>query len=288
MRPLPSLMAIVTLTTVVACRSRVHDVSDAFRWQQELPAGSVLHLRTSTGKIEVAPTSGSTARVSGSKRWAGRKDPIHFAWTRNGNDVYLCAMTGSGGSCSASYRPGRGEGHSFLDIFSLFKRRPTQVEASLTVELPPDVMVEARAMNGDVSIHGARAGVAVHTLNGSIEIDGAAGPIEAHNVNGGIDVRVDSLGPNDAVALETVNGGVSVSLPPSALGEVELATVNGSVQTDFPLTATGQVSSRRIRGRIGNSSREIRLKTVNGEIELRKNSTQDGEPSATGSGGSRP
>lgn len=288
MRPLTPLLALATLCAASACRSRMHDEPDAFHWQTELPAGSVLHLRTSTGSIEVAPTQGTVARVNGSKRWSGRTDPVHFAWIRNGNDVYVCAMTGPGGNCGSSYRPGRADGRSWLDMFSLFKRRPTHVEASLSVEVPPGVRIDASSMSGEVSIHGARAGVTAHALNGSIEIADAAGPIEVHNVNGGIEADIDSLGADDPILLETVNGGVTIMLPPTAEGEVELSTVNGSVETDFPLTASGQMSSRSLRGRIGESSREIRLKTVNGDIELRKHSgPSDGEP-APGSGGTHP
>jgi len=267
-----------------ACRGRVHDVSDAFHWQTELPPGSTLHLRTSTGRIEVTPVQGTTASVVGSKRWQGRNDAIHFSWVRNGNDVWVCAMTGSGGRCGRDYRDSNGHG-SWLDMFSLFKRRATHMEASLAVEIPRGVQIDAGSTTGEVEIHGTRAGVGAHTLNGAITIDGAAGPIEAHSINGAVEVEVDSLGPDDEINLKTVNGPVSAKIPPSTQGAVELATVNGSVETDFPLTASGEMSGHSVRGQIGSSSRGIRLKTVNGSVELLKSSgAPEGEgPVANGS-----
>jgi hypothetical protein len=288
MRPHACLFAIALVGTAGACRGRVHDVPDAFRWEEPVPAGTTVHLRTSSGRIEVAPTQGTVAHVSGSKRWSGRNDPIHFAWTRSGKDVYFCAMVGSGGNCGSSYRESRGMRGSWLDIFSLFKRRPTQVEASLTVELPPGVRVDARTVQGEVSVHGATSGVTAHAVNGSIEIEGA-GPIEAQTINGGIEARLDSLSADDPITLETVNGAISVTLPPSAEGDVELSTVNGSVQTDFPLTASGHISGRSLHGRIGSSSREIRLKTVNGNVELSKHAgAPDDEPAPAVRGGAHP
>jgi putative adhesin len=274
-------MALVGLLCAVgACGGRVHDVEDAFHWQTELPQGSTLHLRTSTGHIEVAPASGSTATVIGSKRWRGRNDAVHFSWVRNGPDVWVCAMTGRGGNCGPDYRASN-DRSSWLDMFSLFKRRPTNVEASMSVEVPPGVRVDARANTGALEIHGTRAGVGARTLNGSITIDGAAGQIDARSVNGGIELQVDSLGPNDGISVETVNGGITAKLPPSTQGTVELSTVNGSVQSDFPLTASGEMSGHRVRGRIGESSRDIRLRTVNGSVELLKQAGgQEGEAPA--------
>ena len=42
---------------------------------------------------------------------------------------------------------------------------------------------------------------------------------------------------------------------------------------EFPLTASGEIAGHRIRGQIGNSSRDIRLRTVNGSVELLKGPT---------------
>jgi hypothetical protein len=278
-----SIALLALLCTLGACRGRVHEVSDAFHWQTELPPGSTLHLRTSNGRIEVTPAHGTMANVVGAKRWVGRYDAVHFEWVRNGNDLWLCAMTGSGGSCGPNYRPSDNRS-SFLDIFSLFKRRATHVEASLSVELPPGVQVDARSTTGELEIHGTHAAVGARTLNGSITIDGVAGPVDARSVNGGVDVQIDSLGADDAITVETVNGGVSAKLPPGTQGQVELSTVNGSVETDFPIVASGQMSAHTVRGHIGNSSREIRVRTVNGGVELLKQtSPSDGErPVASG------
>ena len=216
MRPLAFL---VLLSTLGACRGMMHDVPDAFRWQTELPPGSTIHLRTSTGRIEVTPAGGTAVSVVGSKRWRGR-DPIHFSWVRNGNDVWVCAMMSSRGSCGRDYRAYEDHG-SWLDIFSLFKRRATNLEASLAVELPPGVQIDAASNTGELEIHGTRAPVNAHTLNGAITIDGAAGAIDAHTVNGPIEVEVDSLGPDDAINLKSVNGPLSAKLPANTEGAVE-------------------------------------------------------------------
>ena len=273
-------LVLLLLCSVAACGRRAHESRDAFRWEEEIPPGSTIHLGTITGRIDVVPAEGRSASVAGSTRWVGRKDPIHFAWRRDGNDVYVCALWTTGGDCGDENGGHFGSDHSWLDIFSLFKRRATNVVASLRVTLPPGVKVDAHTMNGTISMRGATAGVSAWVLNGSIEIEKSAGPIEAKGTNGSIEVALDSLAPDDRVLLQSVNGSMTAVLPPNLEGEVQLSTVNGTVKSDFPITASGEISNHRVRGQIGKSSREVLLKTVNGDVSLlkRQGDAPGGEP----------
>jgi len=268
MRTLASLLAL--LFVVTACGRRAHDVADAFRWEAELEPGTTIHLRTITGRIDVVPSDGRSARVAGSTHWVGGKDPIRFAWNRDGDEVYVCALWSSRGDCDDESMSFRGSDHSWLDMLSLFKRRSTNASASLRLSLPPGVKVDAHTMNGNISMMGATGGVTARTLNGSINIERAAGPIEARGTNGSIQVSLDSLGPEDEVTLESVNGSATALMPPNLEGEIQLSTVNGGVRTDFPVTGDGEMSKHDLHGQIGNSSREVVLKTVNGNVSLLK------------------
>jgi DUF4097 and DUF4098 domain-containing protein YvlB len=64
-------------------------------------------------------------------------------------------------------------------------------------------------------------------------------------------------------------------LPPDLEAEVQLSTVNGGIRSDFPVTTEGELSKHRLRGQIGSSSREVVLKTVNGNVSLLKRSGED-------------
>lgn len=275
MRTLAALL--VSVAALTACGRRVHDVPDAFRWEDKLEPGTTIHLRTMTGKIEVTRTDGESARVSGSTHWVGRKDPIRFAWKRDGDDVYVCALWTSGGDCDEDSGGFGNSGHSWLDMFSLFKRRSTDVTASFRVEVPAGVKVDAHALSGSISMAGTSGGITARTVNGSINIDRAAGPIEAKGTNGSIAVVIDSLGPEDAIVLESVNGSATAVLPADLEADVQLSTVNGAVRSDFSVTSEGEMSHHHLRGQIGSSSREVVLKTVNGNVSLLK---QDSSRSA--------
>lgn len=266
-----TLFSLLALCAVAACGRRAHDSPDAFRWEAELEPGSTIHLRTGSGRIEVVAGSSRFARVSGATHWVGRNDPIHFAWKRDGDEVYVCALRNKRSGCeegSGSF----GNDHSWLDIFSLFKHRSTDAAASFRVELPSGVKVDARTMTGSISLAGVTGGVDARTLNGSINISRAAGPIEAKATNGSIEATVDSLGEDDPIVLEGVNGSMTAVLPGDLQADVQLSTVNGGIRSDFAVTTEGELSRHRLRGQIGSSSREVVLKTVNGNVSLLRRS----------------
>jgi DUF4097 and DUF4098 domain-containing protein YvlB len=85
-----------------------------------------------------------------------------------------------------------------------------------------------------------------------------------------VHVRMSKLGSAESLNYETVNGSVTVELPPSLGASVDLSTVNGRVSSDFPMTVSGSVSPRRIRATIGDGKLQLRVRTVNGSVELRK------------------
>lgn len=265
-----SWLLLLVLVGSAACGRRAHDSQDAFRWEQEIPPGSTIHLRTRSGRIEVIPSDGRSASVVGSTRWLGRKDPIHFAWSQNENDVYVCAMWTARGKCNEHSDGLRGSDDSWLDIFSLFKHPSTNAAATLRVSLPAGVKVDARTVNGSISMNGATNGITARTLNGSIEIEKSAGSVEAEGTNGSIEVALDSLAPEDRVILRSVNGSATAVLPADIQGSVQLSTVNGTVRSDFPIDVEGTLKRNKIQGQIGNSSREVQLRTVNGNVSLLK------------------
>ena len=268
------LFSLLALGAVTACGRRAHDSPDAFRWEAELEPGSTIHLRTGSGRIEVVPGSGRFARVSGATHWVGRNDPIHFVWKRDGDEVYVCALRNKRNGCeegSSSF----GDDHSWLDIFSLFKHRSTEAAASFRVELPTAVKVDATTMSGSISLAGVTGGIDARTLNGSINISRAAGPIEAKATNGSIEAMVDSLGEDDPIVLEGVNGSMTAVLPGNLQADVQLSTVNGGIRSDFAVTTEGELSRHRLRGQIGSSSREVVLKTVNGNVSLLRRSGEE-------------
>lgn len=270
-----SLLLVTGILSAAGCARRPHE-DVAFRWSTQLPAGAVVHLRDGWGNITVRAASGNQAMVSGIRRWRrGRSTDLKFVVNQNGNDYYLCAMWRGSGKCGANGYRGRRTG-GFLEIFSLF-RRSTDATAEFAVELPANVMVDARTTNGSVQIEGIAAGVTAHTTNGTVQAWNVAGPLSLSTSNGNVRVTADSLSPTDPVTLTTTNGTVRAELPAGLQGAFDLSTVNGSVSSDFPIpAATGGRIGRHLQGQIGQSNRPVKLRAINGTVTL----TSRGAPAA--------
>jgi DUF4097 and DUF4098 domain-containing protein YvlB len=150
--------------------------------------------------------------------------------------------------------------------------RDDDVTVDFTVKLPRGVKVAASSVNGGVDVTGAGAQVMASTVNGRVEVSTSVGPVNASTVNGGVIARMAAL-PSDAdMRFSTVNGSVRVVVPAQFDAEVEMSTVNGNLRTDFPMTLSGRIDPKRISATIGKGGRRVTLRTVNGSIELEKQS----------------
>jgi hypothetical protein len=262
------------------CGRRMHVVEEAFQWEDVLPAGSTVHVRTTNGRVEVSPSHENAVRIAGSKRWrSGRERDVQFISTRSGNDVYVCAVWGRGRCDERGYQS-KGRSFSILRIFSLFNRKASDMVADIEVSLPPGVKIDAGTSNGAIEIEGAAAGVEARSVNGPIKVREVSGPVSVSTVNGSVSAELDSISSEDPLRFETVNGMVKVHLPAYLDGAVQLSTVNGSVSSEFPITVSGVVNRHQIRGQIGASSRPIVLKTVNGSVQLLKGSGDEANDDA--------
>jgi DUF4097 and DUF4098 domain-containing protein YvlB len=121
--------------------------------------------------------------------------------------------------------------------------------------------VEAKDMSGDVE---------AFSVNGGIQI-ATRGWAQGKTVNGGISASLGNSNLPRATQFSTVNGGVVVSFQSEVNANLEAETVNGSISTDFPLTVQGKFGPKKIQGTLGSGGPSLRITTVNGSIQLRKN-----------------
>jgi hypothetical protein len=160
--------------------------------------------------------------------------------------------------------------------FGLFSR--TQLTVNYRLLVPPTIDVEVRTINGAIALHGVDGELNVSSVNGGIDI-ATAGRHElvATTVNGA--VRARFLSGFQGATLKTVNGEVSAFLPESASFGCDLSQVNGDFEASFPLSIHSTPGSRRVSGTVNGGEHELRITTVNGDIEL-KNTPQVPVPGA--------
>lgn len=271
LRPRP-IAALAIALVVGGCFHPTHEVSDAFVWNEPLPAGSTLHLRDLNGAIHVRASTNGQIALRASKRWRrGREKDVHFVTTQSGNDYYVCALWGKANQCDASGYGRRRQGilMRLLSLLSFSSSTRTDMTVNFDVAVPAGVQLDASTVNGNVDADGVTGAVRVSTVNGSVHASGASA-IAAHTVNGSVELTLAQLGAADSIHAQSVNGDVTIAVPPAFEGNVELKTINGSVSSDFPVTTSGELGRHRLFGVIGSAPRMIALETINGSVRLVK------------------
>lgn len=259
-RSLPLLLSLVVLS---GCHRAGSD--EPFQWSSQLPPGAVLHIRDGAGDVRVVRGSGPSVTIRGSRTWKkSRASDVDFVVESNGADVFVCAMWRNSGKCNAKDYRGRNTS-TLLSMLSLFHRN-NDATAGFTVEVPANVVVDARTNTGSVDLEGLSAGVTAKTLNGTIRATDISGPMVFAVTNGDVRVSAGSLAPDDSLHFTTTNGSVHAELPAGLQASYDLSVANGSVQSDIPFTVSSTSSRRHVAGQVGTSARVVRMHTVNGQV----------------------
>lgn len=255
--------ALILAALVAAPGGTVAQAEEEFEWTGRLNPGQLLQVKGVNGAIRALPATGPRAEVMAVKRGARSDlDAVRIEVVEHAGGVTVCAVY-PGGDCRAGDggRPSPGWRSSTEGV---------DVEVEFTVRVPAEAAFAGRTVNGAVSARDLSGDVKARTVNGAIDVR-TAGSASAETVNGAIRAFVGSLRDSDAsLGFRTVNGAITLGLPPGAGARIQAETLNGALETDFALTIqAGTIAGpRRIRGTIGEGGPTIELKTVNGSIHL--------------------
>jgi DUF4097 and DUF4098 domain-containing protein YvlB len=106
-----------------------------------------------------------------------------------------------------------------------------------------------------------------YTVNGSIRL-ATTGLARATTVNGSITASMGRADWPEGASFKTVNGEITLSLPPVVNADIRAEAVNGHIRSALPITLTGPTNGRRLEGTLGSGGRPLALSTVNGSITL--------------------
>lgn len=258
----PSLLVAALLIT--GCGEEagpLHVRENAFSWSEAMPAGATLSVRSMSGDMTVAVGMDDTARVTARIEWR-KGDPdrsLRMSGSRQGTDALICAVWGDGSCSLGKYNAQLG-------------KKSTDAKVFFTITVPAGVKLDLVDIDGDVTAS-ASAPVKARTMNGDVLVVSSVGPVQGETLNGSVDIRMSSLVGTDSVIAKTLNGSVFVYLPDPVDATVDIGVTNGSVSTDFPYTVTGDVSRKHIRTVLGSGSRAVYARSMNGEVALRRLST---------------
>jgi hypothetical protein len=237
--------------------------SDEVRWSGTLQAGKSIEVKGINGDISAVASSGNQVEVIATKRSRrGDVGTVQIKVVEHDRGVTICALypteDGSYGSCGSS--------DSLKGPRTNNPRNDVKVD--FEVRVPAGINLEARTVNGDISVKSLMSNVVSRSVNGSIDIS-TSGYADAATVNGSIMAKLGNSNWTGLLNFTTVNGAISIDMPADVNADVEAQTLNGKIVSDFQLNAETSKSPKQLRGKIGSGGRELLLKTVNGGINLK-------------------
>lgn len=265
--------------SLVACQAEMNsgpqrERTEVFSYAAVVPAGQTLYLRDIVGSITVEPATDDTLRVVADMKWRGDSTPpaeVTFSGTTLADGAIVCAIFG-GAECSVDNYDAKSNG-SGIRIgeggLRLGLGGDSSAEVHFRVKVPAGVKLDLVVVEGDL-VSASSAPVKARGINGNITIVTSVGPVTVKTVNGDVDARMSSLSGADSVVVETVNGSAYVFLPETVSATVDLGSTNGTLTTDFPGIAERENFTKQIRATLGAGLTPVRVRTLNGDAQLRR------------------
>jgi len=202
---------------------------------------------------------------------------------------------------------------AWMDLF-----RGGRVAVDLDIRVPRETNIDASTVSGDLSITGTRGQHEVKSVSGEVSIDDVQGPMLLRSVSGDVTAsgyagRVEANSTSGDVEFErsrvrtpdvvTVSGDVtiqSLSLPEDSAegrvktvsGDIDIVLADGDAEIDYKtvsgdavveVAATIEKEGRRDRRIvIGRGGTPFRVKTVSGDLKLRRSSDEAVEADESG------
>src|SRR2546425_2849295 len=144
----------------------------------------------------------------------------------------------------------------------LRRNKDNSVSVEYVLTVPKQSSLDRiNTVNGTVEIDRVSGDVEASSVNGSVTAAGLAGKVELSTVNGSVKATFAEL--KKSVSLNSVNGSVTVALPPEADAKVSAHTLTGGINSDFGLQAKKHFPiGQNLDGKIGEGGPAIELSTV--------------------------
>jgi DUF4097 and DUF4098 domain-containing protein YvlB len=161
-------------------------------------------------------------------------------------------------------------------------------ETELSILVPVRTSLKLTLMNGDdIIVDRVEGDLEVNNMNGDISLTNVAGTGIIHSANGEVKAHFSRV-TGKPMSFTTLNGDVDVALPADIKATVRLDSGHGDIYTDFniemlPTAMQSTVEDNRSKGgkyrikmekamvgKINGGGVEYTLKTLNGDIHLRR------------------
>lgn len=240
---------------LLATGSLFASVTEEETYSYKLSDGGRFSLSNVNGSVVVTGGSGDSVEIVATKKADNQKDM----------DSIEIEISHSADEITVETEIGKSEGW--------FSHNSGSGSVKYEVIVPVATRLDSvETVNGNVNISGVTGKVVAESVNGDLDISDLAGDVGLSTVNGRIEAEFSTLGNQQRVKVETVNGRVTVILPESADVDISADTLNGGINaSDFGLETDKGFVGSDLNGKIGSGSARLNIDTVNGAIKIRKN-----------------
>lgn len=252
------------------CKETAEEGADgALRWTG---AATAVEVRALNGAIHAHPSTGDKVEIVAERRErGGRGRPLKLRVLTRGTAVMACLVGNRRHDDDDDDDDDRDDGndgrHGEASCGGDAMGGGGDERVEIDVAVPKGVRFSGWTANGEVQIDGLDADVEAHAQNGSVRLE-TRGMAHASTVNGTIVAKLDATRWEGAMELESVNGHVEVELAKGTGARLTAETMQGHVRVGLPM-ASAKVEDTRVEGTLGGGGGALRLRTVNGTIDVR-------------------
>ncbi len=149
-----------------------------------------------------------------------------------------------------------------------------------SVRVPNQIRVMIEEVNwggGDISISNHNGEIEVKSNTGDIDLQNITGPVIASSTSGDVDIVFSNVSTSNPTSISLVSGYIDVTMPASTKANLHLSSVSGEIYTNMDIALKGNKEDmmrlgggRKIEGALNGGGVEMQLKSVSGDIYLRK------------------
>ncbi len=155
-------------------------------------------------------------------------------------------------------------------------------DAHYTFKIPKGVNLKinyrSHYAGDDIKVKNFSSELEVSILNPGIQLENVTGPVILNLTNGDIDIDFGTVNQNSPISLHATNGIIDITLPANTPANIAMSTINGEIFTNFDIDFDKKEKDglsyigggQKINGKINGGGVDIKLKTINDNIYLRK------------------